>query len=345
MCSRANLCAESGIAGSTNYFTSSSTKSSPSTHTSTSGRNMGLKVLIWRCVNDAMCRNAPPLLLVNTFRYVHFILDGRVSLSTSSSLFFRIPAHQILANDTTRFQVQSQSDKNRIYEVDIAAFSCSCAYYPTLRYCKHIAAVQLTFPSLTSPIEEATTASGNSRQSLAQLSTPEPSDLPAMNTTMPPEASCPTSGDSHSSATWDRIKIKFHSILSAASTTSSTFLALPATNDVIIKLEGCLDQLSTLASHNATPGTLPPTQRVPPHILCKTETQNTLPRAKDSKNARKRNTDPFSAGERPGKLAKMDAKGPAAAEAVKAREKLPLTSLLQSGSEPSVDRLVLAIIS
>ena len=49
------------------------------------------------------------------------------------------------------YLVQSQSDPNHKYRVDIDNYTCDCDGYPSISYCKHICAVQLLFPESIKP--------------------------------------------------------------------------------------------------------------------------------------------------------------------------------------------------
>lgn len=132
----------------------------------------------------------------------------------------------------------------------------------------------------------------------------------------------------HQSA-WDRTILKFQALAAQFHTPP-----LPDFNPdwpaVLARVESDLDRLLTLSPNNPRATALPAARKVPPHLLNKTETQSALPRAKESKASRKRNVDPFSGGERAGKLAKTDAKGAKAAEAVAAREAALVASTSQA---------------
>ena len=49
------------------------------------------------------------------------------------------------------YLVQSQSDPNHKYCVDIDNHTCDCDGYPSISYCKYICAVQLLFPESIEP--------------------------------------------------------------------------------------------------------------------------------------------------------------------------------------------------
>lgn len=97
-------------------------------------------------------------------------------------------------------------------------------------------------------------------------------------------------------------------------------------SDDLRQIEDTLDHLLGDLPSDGQASVLPKATHLPPHILNKTETQSVLPRAKDSKSSRKRKkeVDPYGGGEQPGKLAKKDAKGKAAAVAV-ATQRQPLS--------------------
>lgn len=48
-------------------------------------------------------------------------------------------------NEPGQFTVQSQSNPNITYHVNIEAYTCECASYSLIFYCKHLAAIQLHF--------------------------------------------------------------------------------------------------------------------------------------------------------------------------------------------------------
>jgi hypothetical protein len=69
-----------------------------------------------------------------------------------------IPRSAVTMVDASLYHVQSQSDPDTLYNVEIEAFHCDCPAFPRLDLCKHLRAVQIHFPegtgSLTSPFSK-----------------------------------------------------------------------------------------------------------------------------------------------------------------------------------------------
>ena len=47
--------------------------------------------------------------------------------------------------ESTQFAIQSQTNPQHVYYIDIEAYTCDCGSYPLISYWKHLAAVQLQF--------------------------------------------------------------------------------------------------------------------------------------------------------------------------------------------------------
>jgi hypothetical protein len=77
-----------------------------------------------------------------------------------------IPQDSVLNFDFTHFHVTSQSHPGKFYVIDLIQLTCDCSDFLRIRYCKHIAAIEMHFPHLcpeenTPPItlEQATVSS------------------------------------------------------------------------------------------------------------------------------------------------------------------------------------------
>jgi hypothetical protein len=58
---------------------------------------------------------------------------------------FSVPVLNPIDDEPGQFSVQSQSNPQIIYHIDIEAYTCDCSLYSLIFYCKHLAAIQLHF--------------------------------------------------------------------------------------------------------------------------------------------------------------------------------------------------------
>ena len=212
------------------------------------------------------------------------------------------------------FLVQSQSDPCVRYRVDLDAYDCECLAFPVICFCKHVCAVQNHFPEFCKPV---------------------PTSALAIH--------CPDSfePDGHHSVDSDDTDIE---LLDEATISSSTDTVV--ITDMIKKLSNLAihlqtqppsplpqllhdlhDKLDLLTTKLNTPNhaSLPIKKKISPnqHSWPETAAVMNVP----VKSKRKKHTDPYSGGERPGKKAKRDALTPAQA-------KSPLSSMITSGIIP-----------
>jgi hypothetical protein len=59
-----------------------------------------------------------------------------------------IPLDSVLSFDSSHFHVASQSRPGDFYAIDLLQSTCDCPDFPRIRFCKHIAAVNVHFPHL-----------------------------------------------------------------------------------------------------------------------------------------------------------------------------------------------------
>ena len=190
-----------------------------------------------------------------------------------------------------QFTVQSQSNPNITYHVDIEAYTCECASYSLIFYCKHLAAVQLHFyeelnvllmDTLFTTASNPLTSSGSSNHIAdATLTEPNPdlADLAQVPSKLQRLAVC-------------------------------TQLSPPQHMSDHLRQLDCL--LDLLLAGSVQPQVFPKPKKVTPNQGLWSETAGVMG-AKVKTKCKMTHMDPYSRGQGSGKKAKIDARAPLAA--------------------------------
>lgn len=191
-----------------------------------------------------------------------------------------------------QFSVQSQSNPQITYHVDIEAYTCNCPSYSLIFYCKHLAAVQLHFYEELDllPIASLFTSTGNSPASLTPSSHTTDSVLAEPNADLAILAGIPA-------------KLQTLAVRTRLS-------PLHHMSDPLRQLDNLLD---LLLAGSVQPQVLPKRKKVAPNQHSWSETASVM--GANTKTKRKRaHTDPYSGGQGSGKKAKTDARAPLVAK-------------------------------
>ena len=189
-----------------------------------------------------------------------------------------------------QFAVQSQSNPNITYHVDIEAYTCECASYSLIFYCKHLAAVQLhfyeelnllpmdiLFTTASNPL-----ASSGSSNHIADAALTEPNPDLAVLARIPSKL--------------QRLAVR-------------TQLSPPQHMSDHLRQLDCL--LDLLLAGSAQPQVLLKPKKVAPNQGSWSETASVMG-AKAKTKRKTTHTDPYSGGQGSGKKAKIDARAPLA---------------------------------
>lgn len=181
----------------------------------------------------------------------------------------------------SRFFVKSMSVPHKVYKVDVVVYSCSCPDFPSIRFCKHIFAVQRYFPSS----DDETCAELESIT--ADL---DPPTSPA------PEVPSPTPSFPLDN---QRIIQKLETLAACMRHTTAT--GLPTLNDGDV-FENFIDEKLDLFQNGSV--LVPKPKKLAPHLNSWPETQAVMMPA--SKTRKKRVGDAYGGGEHSGKKAKKE---------------------------------------
>lgn len=213
----------------------------------------------------------------------------------------RISKESIAHLGSDKYSVQSQSSEGVSYEVDFGIYNCTCPDFSQISYCKHVCAVEQHFDTGSRDEEDrdsepGDTADGDASESPCHAEF-ESSSLATTSTTP---------------ATSSLDRQLQTSILSQIIQDATSLLALSHSGSIFddSQLTNICDMLSELSRDARGATILPPSQRLPPNKKTKTETREAygkkMPAVKTGK--KRLHEDPYSGGERSGKLAKLDAR-------------------------------------
>jgi hypothetical protein len=189
-----------------------------------------------------------------------------------------IPKEHIEPNGPGKYRVRSQTQPDHWYTIDLDSYYCECDGFPLINFCKHIFAVQRHFQH--EPPQIAFPATPNLHE---------------------PAAAALALTEDQGMGLTDLSRI-CHKINILA---SRTRLFPPQTlTDALQKLEPVIDR----ATRDLNPPILPKAASIPPNQGSWKETAAVM--GVKAKSKRKTHTDPYGGGERSGKKAKPDAKGP-----------------------------------
>lgn len=191
-----------------------------------------------------------------------------------------------------QFSVQSQSNPQITYHVDIEAYTCDCPSYSLIFYCKHLAAVQLHFYEELNllPITSLFTTTSNSPTSLTPSAL---THITEPNADLAILAGIPTKLQTLAVRT--RLSPPHH------------------ISDPLCQLDGLLDLLLAVS---AQPQVLPKPKKVTPNQHSWLETASVMG-ANTKTKCKTAHTDPYSGGQGSGKKAKIDARAPLVAKAAR----------------------------
>jgi len=210
---------------------------------------------------------------------------AEINAATPSFPLDNITEYEI-DDEPGQFAVQSLSNPNITYHVDLEAYTCECASYSLIFYCKHLAAVQFHFheeldlllmDSLFTTVSNPPTSSGSSND-LADFKRPNP-DLAIL-------AGIPS-------------KLQRLAIRSQLSPPQHM-------SDSLQQLDHLLD---LLLAGSPQPQVLPKPKKVAPNQGSWSETASVMG-AKTKTKRKTMHTDPYSGGQGSGKKAKTDARAP-----------------------------------
>lgn len=187
------------------------------------------------------------------------------------------------------YEVLSQSDAQRQYTVDVNLFTCDCASFPSILYCKHIHAVQLHFHEAVSvpPF-------------VSILPPPQPSGNHHAPTSYSPEQSPAQLGDTSQLIAGLQEKLLLLSHRARQASSSTTF------RQSLHDLDHALDQalVECPVEHAIIPSVK---VKIAPNQSSWPETAAVMGvRPKGKK--RRVHTDAYAGGEKSGKKAKADAR-------------------------------------
>ncbi|KAG8922354.1 hypothetical protein FRC02_011910 [Tulasnella sp. 418] len=211
------------------------------------------------------------------------------------------------------YSVQAQSDSSSTYNIDMDAFTCDCPSYPAIKFCQHIAAIQNHFSAENELIDLTSSSDDQGRLGLGDLKVTVniSNSQPVKNNTpkTPVDDTSTDPQDSLIASMWNHSVSKFHTLAGRLGASATSITHNDATVSALRLLNSVLDDLLKSTSEKPMGSVLPlPRRCIPPNISSKTETRRVLPIPQASKASRKVNTEPYCGGEKPGKLAKPDAK-------------------------------------
>lgn len=196
-----------------------------------------------------------------------------------------------LDDEPGQFAVQSQSNPDYTYHVDIISYTCDCPVFPLVSYCKHLAAVSLHYydEPENQPLENLWTRAGT------------PPNIKPSCVPIPEAPSTQTAEQREELAILALIPEKLQRLA------VRTQLAPPQQlTPTLRQLDGLLDRFM---AEYAQPQVLPMPKKIAPNPHSWLETKAVM--GVDKKGKRKRtHTDAYSGGEKSGKKAKGDAKVP-----------------------------------
>jgi hypothetical protein len=187
------------------------------------------------------------------------------------------------------FSVQSQSNSEIKYEVDIVAYHCTCLSFPTICFCKHICAVQNHFPETAKAIP------------VSALITDKPLDDDCDDSNIVKIVDKPPPTSSNNLDLIDDMGAKLLELANQFRFHPPTALS-ETLHDLNAQLDNMLSYFRT-TRHSI----LPPKKKIAPNQHSWTETAQVMGVAVKSKR-KITHTDPYSGGERSGKKAKPDAR-------------------------------------
>lgn len=204
-----------------------------------------------------------------------------------------IPAASVVLVNEKLLEVQSQTLATIKYKVTISPLTCNCPDFPLIRFCKHIYAARLHYPTL---------AWGNNEESkLESLQITElPGEHPVHNSAT--ESATITSSQLHKTvAEISRLShtLSIHSLNRCASQLFDV--------EKLVMVESLLRD--ALLDSTLKQPFLPPAEQLPPNKKTKTETAEAYSRKVPPEKTKRKSlhTDPYAGGERSGKKAKSDA--------------------------------------
>jgi hypothetical protein len=194
---------------------------------------------------------------------------------------------------STTYHVQSQSNPQICYTVDISAYDCSCLSFPIIRFCKHICAVQNHFPDAISIIPVASL-------SKAMILAPTLSDNSEGDDINDP-ATIKVITESTDSEVTEDIGSKLQDLANRL-----RFHPPAKLPESLLALNDHLDVALSVLQEPAV-SLLPRPKKIAPNQKSWTETAAVMGVAVKTKR-KTTHTDPYSGGERSGKKAKPDAR-------------------------------------
>lgn len=187
--------------------------------------------------------------------------------------------------------MQSCSNPSRTYNIDISLYTCNCLAFKNLKllFCKHIFAVQIYFPEKCNLAVLGTLTSN-----LKQIQAPTSQQLAQ------PKSTDPNSKSEVQSSGGTQLVEKLQRLV-------GTLISAPPSNlsTTLLNLQQAVD--AALIEHDPRQ-ILPRPLPVPPNQHSWTETAEVMGVAVKTK--KRKNTDPYSGGERSGKRAQPDALRP-----------------------------------
>lgn len=214
----------------------------------------------------------------------------------------KIPKRDITPDEDSIFRVQSQSDPNLTYRVDIEAYDCSCPAFPLIRYCKHICAVQAHFPEDVKILPITALAipfhlPNDEHSEVEEDDSDTTDDIPG--------AYIITHSDSD---TFPDINV-IGNVQQKLQSLSTRFLLDPpaSASTALHAFSAALDDFIG-SLHPSSCGVLPPKKKIAPNQHSWSETAAVM--GVPVKSKKRKHLDPYSGGERAGKKAKNDARAP-----------------------------------
>lgn len=227
-------------------------------------------------------------------------LEGRKRAEVEISAQM-ISKESIVQLGSEKYLVQSQSSDGVSYEVDFGIYNCTCPDFSQISYCKHICAVEQHFDISSRDDDDQVGDQGD-------INIENGGDIPhggeSSSSSLATTSTTPTASSSDGQLQ--------SSTLSRIIQDATSLLALSRSGTIFddVHLMKLCDVLSELQRNIRGATILPPSQRLPPNKKTKTETWEAYGKKMPAiKTGKKRlHDDPYSGGERSGKLAKLDAK-------------------------------------
>jgi hypothetical protein len=210
----------------------------------------------------------------------------------------------ILQFDLTQFHVASKSNPGGFYSVNLNQSTCDCADFPRIRFCKHIAAIQIHFPDLfpeeTSP-QKPLEATAEAPAQAQRVSSPEETIYSLTNEISVLLHRLQREPSDSSPAVLEAVRSAKYS-LSAAIASASKVSALPNKQYVAPNQGSWTETAERMGVKKA------------PKRCCLPEERGLMDRSIGVAKGKRRRvySDPYAGGERSGKCAKPDALSAAA---------------------------------